>query len=496
MSSQPDDCDAFEATTSIEEITGDGLNQDTLRSLKNDELSDLWLCQEWEDHGDYVLEGSPGELEWLGHFAMKSTRLESFGILGGDVFHNCSEQSIDRFLFDLRKCNHIKKMHFVRIYLAEIIYKLGGAMKSNNITRLVVEGCCLGVPEATFLFNTLPDVMEELCIDCDDDEEFLSDMLDDDIMAKCILPLAACKGMQKLTLNGLNLSSSSCAALSAVFPRMAALLELNLRGNLIDDDCARVLAQGLSDCKQIQSLSLSRNRISDDGLDVLIQGLPTSVDMLDLAGNEIALARQIPLLRFKKLVLSVNSLCPDGPRVLTASLANPECRLESLIIYRCNIGNEGAVTLAEGLRNNQKLTFMSLEGNNITEEGWNAFLSILCNPASINATYNSNHALRNLGYADIPQGLKSLLRLNRGQDKNLVAAKKILQAHRHLDMKPLFDRQLELMPYMVAWLDRFGECRLDLKLSSLYEFARAMPMVVVEGFSGMKKGKKRRRSCA
>ncbi|EJK44374.1 hypothetical protein THAOC_37091, partial [Thalassiosira oceanica] len=217
MSSPAVDYDALEATTTIEEITEDECDQETLRSLKNDELPSLWLRETGlaDQHGDYELRSST-ELGWLGHFMKKSTRLESFGILGGDVFHNCSEQSIDRFLFDLRKCNHIKKMHFVRTYLAEIIYKLGGAMKSNSITHLVVEGCHLRVPEATFLFNNLPDVMEELWISCEHDGE---DVLDDDIMAECIPSLANCTGMRKLKFNGLNLSTNSCAALGAVFPR-------------------------------------------------------------------------------------------------------------------------------------------------------------------------------------------------------------------------------------------------------------------------------------
>ncbi|EJK71945.1 hypothetical protein THAOC_06569, partial [Thalassiosira oceanica] len=43
--------------------------------------------------------GSSRELDWLGHFAKKSTRLESIGILG--AFGNCSGHSVDRFLNDL-----------------------------------------------------------------------------------------------------------------------------------------------------------------------------------------------------------------------------------------------------------------------------------------------------------------------------------------------------------------------------------------------------------
>ncbi|EJK55167.1 hypothetical protein THAOC_25128, partial [Thalassiosira oceanica] len=172
-----------------------------------------------------------------------------------------------------------------------------------------------------------------------------------------------------------------------------------------------------------------------------------------------------------------------GTQVIAASLANPECSLESLNLRGCNIEDEGAATLAGGLRNNQRLTRMSLQNNNITKRGWNAFSPILCDTSSINATYNSNHTLQDLGYygIKIPQDIKMMLRLNRDMNKSRVAANKILQAHRHLDMRPLFGRELGLLPYVVAWLEHFAKSRPDLKLSSIFEFVRAMPTTKANG---------------
>ena len=497
MSSHEVDYDALGATTSVEEITENERNRDILRSLKDDNLPALWICAPdlANDHEDYVLGGSK-ELSWLGHFAKKSTCLERFGILGGAIFDSCSEKSVDRFFEDLGLCNHIKKMDFAAINLDEIIYKLGPAMKNNNITHWSMEGCQLEVLGANLLFNTFRDMnsLEDLCIICDSDigDEEMTDLNDDD-MTEFIPLLAPCTGMRKLKLNGLNLSTRSCAALGGVFPRMTALLELSLGGNSIDDDCARVLAQGLSKCTHLQSLVLSRNSISDNGLDALIQGLPASVDTLNLARNEVTLARHLLLLRFKKLVLWGNPLSIDGPRVIAASLDNPECRLEELNLNSTNIRDDGAAALAEGVRNNQRLARMSLYGSTIRETGWNAFSSILCDAGSINATHGSNHTLQNLGDANrIPQDVKMLLKLNSDEDKCRVAANKILQTHHHLDMRPLFGREMGLLPYVVAWLERFAESRLDIELSALYEFARAMPMKVVEGVAGTTNGKKRK----
>ena len=274
---------------------------------------------------------------------------------------------------------------------------------------------------------------------------------------------------------------------------MAALLELDLGGNLIDDDCVEVLVQGLVECKHLRSLDLSSNMIGDDGLDALIRRLPSSVDTLKISCNEIALARQLSLLRFRKLDLACNALSSFGPRVIAASLANPECQLEQLYLYSTKIGDEGAATIAPSLRDNQRLTFIPLENNNITESGWNEFLPVLCNTGSINATHGSNHMLRYLGDSlddKKPQDVKMILELNSGKEKSRVAASKILQTHSHLDMRPLFGWELDLLPYVVAWLERFAESRFDLKLSSTFEFVRAMPMKVVDGVAGKRKGKK------
>ena len=164
-----------------------------------------------------------------------------------------------------------------------------------------------------------------------------------------------------------------------------------------------------------------------------------------------------------------NVLSLEGPRVIAASLAKPKCRLETLILGDTNVGDQGAKIVATSMRSNQRLTCLHLTGSNITETGWNDFLSILCDATSINATHGSNHTLQNLGYArHIPQDIKTMLQLNSDQDKSIVAATKILRSHRHLDMKPLFDRKLDLLPCVVAWLERFAESRLDLKLSSIF----------------------------
>ncbi|EJK58556.1 hypothetical protein THAOC_21311 [Thalassiosira oceanica] len=327
----------------------------------------------------------------------------------------CSEQSIDRFFEDLGRCCHVKKLRFDDADLTEFVDKLGPVVTNNDITNFFSDGSYLGVSEVNALFNTFSDMksLEHLEISYDhyDIGDDSDNDLDDDIMARCIPSLEACTCMQRLILKDMRMSSKSSAALSAIFPHMAGLQELDLTGNLFDGNCVQSLARGLVECRSLRTLNLSRNRIGDDGLAMLIQGLPTSIVSLDLSRNEI-------------------------------------------------------------------------------ETGWNAFLPFLCNPTSINATHGSNHILLCVGYtANISRDVITMLRLNFGKDKSHVAAKKILQTHRHLDMRPLFDRELDLLPRVVAWLERFADSRPDLKLSSIFDFVRAMPMKVVG-----EKGKELRRN--
>ena len=296
MSSQEVDYDALAATTTIEEITENRFNRDTLRLLRDNDASLSHLCLGGcvEDPGDYD-PGSSEELGWLGHFAKKSTRLESFGIYGDEFFDSCGKQSVERFFEDLDKCNHIKKMNFTRTDLDGIIYKLGN-IKSNNITHWFMEGCYLGVPEATFLFNTFRDMnsLEELVISDGYGGQGFNDF-DDGVMAGCIPSLAPHSAMRRLTLENMSMSTNSSAALNAVLPRMAGLLDLHLRDNSIDNGCVEVLVRGLANCKYLDGLHLGSNRIGDDGLDVLIRGLPASVNILDLAWNEVSTATVIQI---------------------------------------------------------------------------------------------------------------------------------------------------------------------------------------------------------
>ena len=188
--------------------------------------------------------------------------------------------------------------------------------------------------------------------------------------------------------------------------------------------------------------------------------------------------------------------------------------IEELDLSYNRIGNAGCEALAT-LRN---VTYLRLMGNNNSNQFDrqsvnDSFCASLCNAPSINDIYLSNHKLEKLHtWRDIGAKLDSLLALNKStKNKRHVAIKKILLHYPHdFDMEPLFDlsldeddseRDLRALPYAVSWFETATEAIIgderpyprdeklsanDLeckKISAIYQFVTAMPMIVCSCYS-------------
>ena len=93
----------------------------------------------------------------------------------------------------------------------------------------------------------------------------------------------------------------------------------------------------------------------------------------------------------------------------------------------------------------------------------------------MNAIYHSNHRLKNLEVVNLLTNLSSLLKLNRGTNKNQVASQKIPRHHTYLDKEPFLECDLKVLYIAVSWFDRArdnnqnDESNVDAKkLSSIY----------------------------
>ena len=79
--------------------------------------------------------------------------------------------------------------------------------------------------------------------------------------------------------------------------------------------------------------------------------------------------------------------------------------------------------------------------------------------------------------------------MNERNDKEEVAAIKILQSHDDFDMLPFFEWEFKVLHLVLSWLERASDFEMpddfepnieERKLSTIYQFVRGMPLLYVE----------------
>jgi len=193
--------------------------------------------------------------------------------------------------------------------------------------------------------------------------------------------------------------------------------------------------------------------------------------------------------QLEKLDLQKNSISDIGAVKLANLLKGMNCNIKVLALQDNIIGNLGARSITKALSINQTLEAVYLDGNRISEEGWDAFTSVLCNPSSLDATYSSNHTLTSLAGNEkeqhIPNKLLTLLQLNKSganqshikKKKSYVIRQKILQTHLSddFDMEPFTEENmtLKMIPHVLAWVGRAEE---DVQShSAMFNLLKEMP---------------------
>jgi len=221
----------------------------------------------------------------------------------------------------------------------------------------------------------------------------------------------------------------------------------------------------------------------------------------------------------EQLYLDLNDIRNAGCEALATLLEDPNSNLERLQIRENNIGNEGAISLVKSLSHNTKLKHLFLGQNPIDQLGVESdFYNLFCKTLSIKETHSSNHTLETVEVDNLDEW--SLLDMNKDTNKSHVAIKKILIYHPDIDMTPLFgwdndgEWTLKALPYVIAWFDKAWVVKAsDLderqvavfvqevertrisrrKLSSIYKFAKAMPVRFVQADYVKMDEKKRKR---
>uniref|UniRef100_A0A3B4BPH5 Uncharacterized protein n=1 Tax=Pygocentrus nattereri TaxID=42514 RepID=A0A3B4BPH5_PYGNA len=162
-----------------------------------------------------------------------------------------------------------------------------------------------------------------------------------------------CK-LERLSLNGCNLTERSCAILaSALSSNPSNLRDLDLSTNNLQDKGVKLLSDGLEHpCCKLERLRLCGCMLTEKSCSVLAFALSSNVSNL------------------RELNLGNNNLQDSGVKLLSEGLQNPHCKLEKLRLQNCSITAEGCAALVSALKSNPShLRELNLGMNNLADVG-------------------------------------------------------------------------------------------------------------------------------
>ena len=329
--------------------------------------------------------------------------------------------------------------------------------------------------------------------------------------------------LEGLKLDGCEINDQGAVAIATALSGNGSLKTLSLCRNKFVTSAGWIhcfqllLASGSK--SSLEELSLTSNSIDDDGVTLLANWLVsyTSLKVLDLSDiRAISAAGWVGFLRvlvdshlaLEKLFLDGNNVDNDGVALLVNLLANtntlmaldlssipisadrliafaevlrvtPSSSLKELLIpgFSSKFNDEIISCFATALAHNGNLEVLNfLDSGEISMIGWNAMERALCDNASIDTIYNSNHTLYKIFDIDFeqpPDQICYLLEINYNKNKSEVVRAKILKYYFSdvATIGPAFDDvPVTILPSAIAWMGRDG-----LGFSTLYHLVRGMP---------------------
>ncbi|XP_076839573.1 uncharacterized protein LOC143484634 isoform X2 [Brachyhypopomus gauderio] len=188
--------------------------------------------------------------------------------------------------------------------------------------------------------------------------------------------------LKHLDLNNNNLQDSGVEQLSAGLKSSHCKLEtLRLAGCYLTGKSCEYLTSNLQRENSLKHLDLNNNYLQDSGVEQLSAGLKSSHCKLEtlrlvLCGlgektcENLASVLQMENSLLKELDLSNNDLNNSGVEQLSAGLKNSHCKLETLRLSSCLVTEEGCSSLASALSSNPShLKELDLTYNHPGESG-------------------------------------------------------------------------------------------------------------------------------
>jgi Ran GTPase-activating protein (RanGAP) involved in mRNA processing and transport len=216
--------------------------------------------------------------------------------------------------------------------------------------------------------------------------------IDDEGLQGLVEGMRNCHNLSQLDLScNDSITVDGCRSLCTLFQSEHCQLKyLGLESMNIESDGAAALAAGLTSLNQLENLNLSENSIGDDGVSALAAGIANLhlLEDLDLDGNSTgdlglqALAESLLNCdnNLKYLSLTNNAIISaSGLRSLSILLGSDSCSLTTLGLGGVSFGDEGAVALADGLKDNRSMKHVHLSNNSIGDLGLQALVGGLVN---------------------------------------------------------------------------------------------------------------------
>ena len=178
-----------------------------------------------------------------------------------------------------------------------------------------------------------------------------------------------------LDLSAQNIDGAQITQLAKAIAKSETLLHLNLSSNQIGVEGAHALAEALEVNRSLQSLYLTNNQVGDEGAIALAKVLKEKNQILHklcLEGNAVgdlgaaSLAELVKKLRY--LNLRLNEIGDMGAIALANALEQHP-KLHYLNLERNLIGDEGAMALAHALEKTDSLKTLNLEVNQVGDAG-------------------------------------------------------------------------------------------------------------------------------
>ena len=253
--------DTLSSTIKIEDITSSKSNQDILRQLKENDIKNLYICDELlmdeittdGDKCDYVALNNEDAMGWLGYFISKSKSLKEINFLASYI-NNIED--LCRGINNNRSLKNIGFYHDINTLEGNIFGMLDPFFKNNHkLIEVAVENCELRA-EGIRLLSLAIGSCKSLKHFTFANNEIVNGQLADIIMALSVHPQ-----LKKLELLRMNIGRNECIALETLLCNTIKHLQtLNLRQNNIDDEGLDALVHALSSCNQLRVLNISFNQ--------------------------------------------------------------------------------------------------------------------------------------------------------------------------------------------------------------------------------------------